>query len=400
MIKQKKEPAIRFKDGGLWKATKLKKVTKRVTRKNHNLETDRPLTISADLGLIDQRDYFNRAVASKNMQNYFLVYNGEFAYNKSYSIGFPYGAIKRLDQYDKGALSTLYIVFKPEKQINTNFLKSYYDSFYWHKQVSYYTAEGARNHGLLNISTSDFFEAKIIFPESIVEQEKIGSFFNMLNKLIKLETDKLNLFIEILNNEKNKLFKLSTKDDLFQTTKLKNVFTERNLKSVQTEDYPLVSFTVEDGVTPKTARYEREQLVKGDKSEKLYKITKLNDIVYNPANLKFGAISRNKYGNAVFSPIYITFEVNPEFNLIYMENLVTSTNFINYSLKYQQGTVFERQSVNTNDFLNIKLNIPSLETQNKYAEYLEDLNNIIKYQQKKLNELDAIKSYFNKHMFI
>jgi type I restriction enzyme S subunit len=105
---------------------------------------------------------------------------------------------------------------------------------------------------------------------------------------------------------------------------LSKVLKERNIQIPQSEEYPLVSFTVEKGVTPKTERYEREQLVVGDKSSKKYKVTKLNDIVYNPANLKFGAIARNKYGNAVFSPIYVTFEVNSEKALPgYVELFVT-----------------------------------------------------------------------------
>ena len=111
---------------------------------------------------------------------------------------------------------------------------------------------------------------------------------------------------------------------------------ERITLSEQSKEFPLVSFTVEKGVTPKIGRYEREQLIFGDKQSKKYKITKFNDIVYNPANLKFGAISRNNYGSAVFSPIYVTFEtIEEKATPTYIERVVTKKDFINYSLKYQ-----------------------------------------------------------------
>lgn len=131
----------------------------------------------------------------------------------------------------------------------------------------------------------------------------------------------------------------------------------------------MVSFTVENGVTPKTDRYEREQLVRGDKKAKKYKETRLDDIVYNPANLKFGAISRNKFGNAVFSPIYVTYEVNKTIALpSFVEMYVTRETFIQNALQYQQGTVYERMSVNTEDFASLDISLPLKEEQRKIGE--------------------------------
>ena len=94
-----------------WKAERLSDFTDRITRKNRNNETNLPLTISSKDGLVDQVSYFNKTVASKDMSGYYLLKNGEFAYNKSYSVGYDFGSIKRLDRYSMGALSTLYICF-------------------------------------------------------------------------------------------------------------------------------------------------------------------------------------------------------------------------------------------------------------------------------------------------
>jgi len=169
-----------------WEQRKLGQITARVIRKNGS-QSDLPLTISAQDGLVDQRKYFNRQVASRDMSNYYLIKKGEFAYNKSYSEGYPFGAVKRLDYYDIGALSTLYILFEiTDKNISSNFIVSYYMTHLWHKEISKRAAEGARNHGLLNISTEDFFDSELNIPNSIEEQVKIGNFIEQFDKYITL----------------------------------------------------------------------------------------------------------------------------------------------------------------------------------------------------------------------
>lgn len=160
-------------------------LTERVTRKNKNNESERPLTISAQDGLIDQNNFFDKQIASRDVSGYFLVKNGEFAYNKSYSNGYPWGAVKRLDRYDMGVLSTLYIIFRPTN-VSSQFLVSYYDTTSWHREVAKNAAEGARNHGLLNITPADFFNTVLLIPNSISEQKKIGAFFKQLDDTIAL----------------------------------------------------------------------------------------------------------------------------------------------------------------------------------------------------------------------
>jgi len=173
-----------------WEQRRLGDIVERITRKNTNLESTLPLTISAQFGLVDQNDFFNKQVASKDVSGYFLVKNGEFAYNKSYSNGYPWGAIKRLDKYEMGVLSTLYIVFKP-LDVESEFLAQYYESNCWHTEVSQYCTEGARNHGLLNIAVGDFFETKIKIPRDKEEQIAIGNFFRNLDNQITTQSQKV-----------------------------------------------------------------------------------------------------------------------------------------------------------------------------------------------------------------
>ena len=188
-----------------WEQRKLGEVVERITRKNLNLESRLPLTISAQDGLISQTEFFDKQVASKNISGYYLIENGEFAYNKSYSNGYPWGAIKRLDKYKNGVLSTLYIVFKPI-DVDSQFLVSYFDTTFWHSEIAEIAVEGARNHGLLNIPVMDFFRIKIKIPKSKEEQTQIGNFFKQLDDTIALHQREL---------EKFKILKTSYLENIF-----------------------------------------------------------------------------------------------------------------------------------------------------------------------------------------
>ena len=208
MTKKSDAPAIRFKGfSDAWEQRKLGELVDRVVRKNINNESTLPLTISAQYGLVDQITYFNNRVASRDVSNYYLVLNGEFAYNKSTSDGYPFGAVKRLDLYEKGVLSTLYIVFAPKKeqQIDSDYLTVFFDTDRWHKGVAERAAEGARNHGLLNISAEDFFDIDLSVPKDIVEQKQIGAFIRQLDHLITLHQRK---FEKLTNVKKSMLEKM------------------------------------------------------------------------------------------------------------------------------------------------------------------------------------------------
>lgn len=187
-------PEVRFKGfTDDWEQRKLGEVVERIVRKNENLESTLPLTISAQYGLIDQNEFFDKRIASKDVSGYYLVRKGEFAYNKSTSSDAPWGAVKRLDRYESGVLSTLYIVFEilDETETCSDYLVTYYSTDLWHKGVQAIAAEGARNHGLLNIAPVDFFETELMLPSNIVEQRKIGAYFKQLDNLITLHQCKV-----------------------------------------------------------------------------------------------------------------------------------------------------------------------------------------------------------------
>lgn len=205
---KKNIPEIRFKGyQGEWVATTLRDVVIRVASKNEDNRVTLPLTISARHGLISQTEFFNSRIAAKNVRDYYVIRKGEFAYNRSTSDSSPFGAVKRLDRYDAGVLSTLYLVFRiSSDNIHSNYLVSYFSTGNWHQHIAENAAEGARNHGLLNITAEDFFSTPIKAPIETAEQEKIGLFLKTLDKLIEKLEAKLDKLRKLKQALLNKMF--------------------------------------------------------------------------------------------------------------------------------------------------------------------------------------------------
>ena len=156
-------------------------------------------------------------------------------------------------------------------------------------------------------------------------------------------------------------------DGEWKKTPLKKLLKERKTYSPKGAEYPHVTLSTE-GIYAKSDRYDRDHLVKDE--EKEYKITLKGDICYNPANLKFGVICINNFGDAIFSPIYVTFEVVGNVSSSFLSNYLMRWDFINAVRKYEEGTVYERMAVKPEDFLKFEMMLPSYEEQVAIAEIL------------------------------
>lgn len=169
----------------LWCRVSLGKICHAVTRKNSDGATH-VLTSSARLGLVDQLEYFNKDVSGVDLSGYCLLRRGEFAYNRSTSEGYPYGAIKRLDRYEQGVLSTLYLCFTVVDQaVSSDFLVHLFHSGVMNHQLGQICQAGARSHGLLNVTKSDFFSLQVPLPDR-TQQDNIVSLLGEADREIDL----------------------------------------------------------------------------------------------------------------------------------------------------------------------------------------------------------------------
>ena len=191
-LPNERAPKLRLKGmTGEWHKVKLCDIVDRVTERNKTNTCNRVLTIAAQYGLIDQQEFFNKQIASSDLTTYYLLHKGDFAYNKSYSSDYSWGAVKRLDKYDEGVLSSLYICFRPNENVDSSFLCHYFESTKWYRGISEISGEGARNHGLLNMSVDDYFNTLHRIPTQR-EQKAVANVLNALVNKIYIETEILN----------------------------------------------------------------------------------------------------------------------------------------------------------------------------------------------------------------
>ena len=410
-------PQLRFKGfTDPWEERKLSSISERVTRKNKNNESTLPLTISAQDGLVDQNDFFNKQVASRDVTGYFLVKNGEFAYNKSYSNGYPWGAIKRLDKYDMGVLSTLYIVFRPTK-INSQFLVSYYDTTRWYREVSKNAAEGARNHGLLNIAPTDFFNTLLVVPKIVDEQQKIGSFFKQLDDTITLHQRKLAKLKEHKQGYLQKLFprngskfpqlRFAGFADAWEQRKLSDIATLnarigwQNLRTsefLESGDYMLITGTnFHDG----TVDYSTVHYVEKNRYEQDTKIQVENGSILITKDGTLGKVALVQGLNMPATLNAGVFNVkikDPEtIDVDYVYQYLAAPFLMKYAnAKSTGGTI---KHLNQNILIDFPVLLPRKREQVKLAELLNGLDNTITLHQRKLEKLQELKKGYLQKMF-
>ena len=146
---------------------------------------------------------------------------------------------------------------------------------------------------------------------------------------------------------------LATK--VWEQRRLGEMITERKILRFDSREFPLSSFIKNEGVVPKSSRYDRSFLVKSN--SKKYKETRLGDFIYSSNNLDTGSIGLNNYGNAVISPVYSVFTSKDTENLeTSFINLLFKKNFYkNKMLRFRQGVTYGQWKIKENDFLNLKV---------------------------------------------
>ena len=403
MTKKSDAPAIRFKGfSDAWEQRKLGELVDRVVRKNTNNESTLPLTISAQYGLVDQITYFNNRVASRDVSNYYLVLNGEFAYNKSTSDGYPFGAVKRLDLYEKGVLSTLYIVFAPKKeqQIDSDYLTVFFDTDRWHKGVAERAAEGARNHGLLNISAEDFFDIDLSVPKDIVEQKQIGAFIRQLDNLITLHQRK---FEKLTNVKKSMLEKMFPQNgssypeirfkgftDPWEQRKFSDITFpagEKNKDNLPLESY---SITNEHGFVPQDEKFENGGTMR-EADKRMYYIVSPNSFAYNPARINVGSIGYQNIGkNVIVSSLYEVFKTSEDVDDRLLWHWFKSPDFQKLIMQLQEGGV--RLYFYYDKLCMGEVSLPLLEEQRKIGKLFDTLDNLITLHQRQTIVYAVIRS--------
>lgn len=415
LIVLKSKPELRFIGfENDWIYQSLDKVTERITRKNKNNESKLPLTISAQYGLVDQITYFNKQIASIDLSNYYLLQNGDFAYNKSYSKDYPWGVVKRLDKYKEGVLSSLYIVFKPLK-VHSDFLVSYYETSRWHKEVSMRATEGARNHGLLNISAADFLKTNLSIPIDFEEQKKIGLFFKNLDETIDLHQQELDALKQTKQGFLQKMF--PNGEETLPTIRF-NSFVEtwkqdefgRVIKLVggATPLKENKEYWIGDIVWLSSQEIKNKYVSKGTYtiSEKAVRDNRTKVVpLGTPLIVTRSGILAKRF------PISISLNevaINQDIKALIFDKTKIDTEFIVAQIKAKESYILNNivktgttvQSVNLPDLNRMILHIPEYEEQVEIGEFFRQLDEIVDLKEQELEALKQTKKGFLQKMFI
>ena len=361
---------------------RLDAFTERVMRKNKDNKSKLPLTISAQYGLVDQITFFNKVIASTDMSNYYLLKKGEFAYNKSYSSDYPWGAIKRLDNYEQGVLSSLYICFAPQENVESDFILQYFESPKWHKGVSEIAVEGARNHGLLNVSVQDFFHTYHYVPKDKKEQIKIAKLLMLLDERIATQ----NKIIEDLKKLKSAISKKLLCNDKWTTYKIKDIAEigrGRVISSVEIDRqrhplYPVYSSqTSNDGIMG----YLDEYMFDGEY------------ITWTTDGANAGTVFYRK-GMFNCTNVCGTLKILPKFDCYFVSLVLQQA-----TQKYVSSNLANPKLMN-NTMASIKIKMPDIETQKQLSKIFQTLDSCLLVHQRTCCMYSREKQYLLCQMFI
>ena len=403
--KLKKVPKLRFKDENgeefpEWEVSAIKKIAK-VYDGTHQT----PQYCAEGIKFVSVEDIYNLYKSKKFISK--EKYNKEFKIKPSFRDVFmtrigDIGRVSIIRVKEPLAFYVSLALFKFSREsINSTFAFFYMQNSLFQSELWKRTLHIAFPK---KINLGEIADCVINLP-TLPEQTRIADFFTKLDSYIeqqKLEVEKLK---EQKKGFMQKIFsqEIRFKDENgeefpeWEEKKLGEVIEKYKEFSSKNGIYEHVSLT-KDGVVPKSKRYDRDFLVK--QADKKYRVTHLNDICYNPANLKFGVICRNKYGDGIFSPIYVTYHTKEGTDPCFIEALVTRDSFIKNAIRYQEGTVYERMAVSPDDFVLMEIQIPTLPEQTRIADFFTKLDEQIEVEKAILEKWKLLKKGFLQQMFI
>ena len=375
-----------------WEEMRFKKMFSRLSRKNKE-NNDNVLTISAQHGLISQRDFFNKDIASDDKSNYFLLHKGEFAYNKSYSKGYSFGAIKRLDKYDKGIVSPLYICFSVNEYNECpDFYVHYFEAGMMNREIQAFAQEGARNHGLLNISVDDFFNSYLLMPPR-PEQEKIAEILSAQDKIIELYVRKIEELEKLKKAFMQKMFPQKGESvpkwrfpqftDSWEERKFGAMFkrrTERN--NGQFDNTRWISVA-------KMYFQEAEKVSSNNIDTRTY-VMRSGDIAFeghSNTEYKYGRFVANDIGDGVISELFPIYRHIGDYDESYWKYAIQIENIMAPKLlRCIEISYTSSNKLDEDFFLRESILVPSISEQQQIGLFFRSMDNLIKFHQQKLDK--------------
>ncbi len=403
-------PKLRFPEfakSGEWEVTTLNILADRVTIRNNNSSINRVLTNSAVDGVVDQSDYFDREIANKNnLDNYFIINKNDYVYNPRISVTAPVGPISK-NKIGTGVMSPLYTVFR-FKNTNSNFYEQYFKTSHWHDYLKSVSNTGAR-HDRISISNDTFMNMPLPCLTD-KEQEKISDCLSSLDDIISLEDKKHTSLKEHKKGLMQKLFPAEGKtvpelrfkefqnSPNWETKKLGEVTYSVSQKNSEGRKYPIYSINNKEGFLPQSDQFDGLDSNSRGYDISLYKIVGKNTFAYNPARINVGSIGYSgELFDIIISSLYVCLKMNEEVNDNFFQCFLATSTFNNQVCENSEGGI--RSYLFYENFSKIIVQFPEINEQEKIAECLTSLDNLIKTQAEKIITLKIHKKYLMQNLF-
>lgn len=384
----RKVPKLRFKEfSNEWEEKKLGEISEVIKQKADEINDFPILTISAGKGFINQEDRFSKIIAGKSLEKYTLLKKNEFSYNRGNSKQYKYGCIYKLNNYEIALVPNVYRSFKLNKE-NPEFYFQLFQKKYLDNQLKKIISSSARMDGLLNISEKDFFDVKV--PLTLLkEQEKIASFLTNVDKKISLTEEKLELFREYKKGVMQKIFsqELRFKDNNG------NDYPEWEEKRLG-EISKICTGKLDANAMVENGRYRFYTCAKEFYYIDSYSFdTEALLISGNGANVGYIHYYKGKFN--AYQRTYVL--DNFEENIIFIKYILEKNLKIRIEKEKNSGnTPYIVLSVLTD----MVLQIPTLEEQEKIADFLSSIDSKIESIEKELEGLKEFKKGLLQQMFV
>ena len=403
-------PKLRFPGFvGEWEEKKLGKIANKINRRNRALDVTRVLTNSANAGVVDQNEYFDRDIAIKgNTDNYHIVEQNEFVYNPRISATAPVGPIS-INKIGRGIMSPLYTVFRFHSG-HIPFFEQYFQTTIWHPYLKNIANFGAR-FDRMNISTEGFFDMPIYLPSDIGEQRKIASCLSALDDIIVTETNKLEALKAHKKGLMQQLFPQPGENTPrlrfpgfsgeWEEKKMSDVFTRITRKNAENNQNVLTT-SAQYGLISQL-EFFKKSVAAADVTG--YYLLKKGEFAYNKSSSQgrpFGAIKPLRlYDKGVVSTLYICFKCNDPREIDFWDQYFDAGLLDKELMSIAQEGARNHGLLNipTSGFFSLSVLSPSIDEQQKIASCLMALDDIILTETDKLEALKAHKKGLMQQLF-
>lgn len=402
------EPKLRFKadDGSQfpdWEEKKIGDIFSKVKDKNKDGQNQNVITNSAEFGLINQRDFFDKDIAvDGKTENYTVIKTGDFVYNPRKSKQAPYGPFNCYQLEEDGIVSPLYTCLRPKGNADDKYLHWYFQSGSWYRFIYENGAQNGARHDRVGMTDSLMQGIPVYLPQVVEEQQKIAEFLSTIDTVIEKQKETVSAWEERKKGVMQKLFSQEVRfkaDDgsnfpEWEEKKLSEMFK----KVIEKNRLDLPPLTIVQGYGTIRRDESERRIAYDEKGLKNYKAVQKDDFIVHLRSFEGGLEIANQDG--IVSPAYHVYRGNDEVHPSFYYPYFRSSSFIKGKLSICVTGVRDGKNIEMGSFDELLIPHPCFAEQQKIADCLSSLDEVIEKQKATLSAWEELKKGLLQQMFV